>query len=226
MSDATPPTNAVPPLPSELPVLPLRRSVLLPMTVVPLAISRAGSVEAVNRALTGDRMLLVLLQQGDADEVGPTDVLRIGTVAIIRQMSKGPTGLKILMEGVARSSAEFVDAADGALRALLRPLPESSERSIEVDAHVRRLQELFDRALGLSAGLSPELRGLVTSIDDSVAARLCPGEPAGHEGRGQAALARGERPRLQARHRGLGPRPRARAAPAQGQASSHRLSRR
>ncbi|MCA1561037.1 MAG: LON peptidase substrate-binding domain-containing protein, partial [Acidobacteria bacterium] len=51
-----------PALPSELPVIPLRDAVVLPMTVAPLGVSRPISVEAVNRALAGDRMVLLLLQ--------------------------------------------------------------------------------------------------------------------------------------------------------------------
>ena len=44
--------------------------------------------------------------------------------------------------------------------------PESYERTLEVDAYVRRLQELIDRALSVTSGLSQELRGLVAGIDD------------------------------------------------------------
>ncbi|HWK10466.1 MAG TPA: LON peptidase substrate-binding domain-containing protein, partial [Vicinamibacterales bacterium] len=73
-----------PPLPAELPIVPLRGAVVLPMTVAPLGVSRGVSVEAVNRALAGDRMVLLLLQKNDSDEPGVDDVHRVGTVAIIR----------------------------------------------------------------------------------------------------------------------------------------------
>ena len=52
------------------------------------------------------------------------------------------------------------------MQAQITPLPESSERSIEIDAHVRRLQELVDRALSLATGLSPDIKALVSSLDD------------------------------------------------------------
>ena len=50
----------------------------------------------------------------------------------------------------------------------LTPLPEPApaERAVEVDAHVRRLRELVERAFSLATGLSPELRAIVASIDD------------------------------------------------------------
>jgi ATP-dependent Lon protease len=159
-------TTQTPPLPNELPVVPLRGAVVLPMTVAPLGVSRAVSVEAVNKALAGDRMVFLLLQKNDHDEPAPDDLYRVGTVAIVRQMAKGQGGMRVLVEGVARARAEFLQTEKGYLTALIRPLPESSERSLEIDAHVRRLQELVDRALSLATGLSPDIRTLVTSLDD------------------------------------------------------------
>ncbi len=159
-------TSHAPALPSELPVIPLRSAVVLPMTIAPLGISRPVSVEAVNRALAGDRMVLVLLQKGDTEDPSPDDLHRIGTVAIIRQMAKSPGGVRVIVEGTIRARAEFLQVDKGMLLALIKALPERTDRSIEIDAHVRRLQELVDRALSLATGLSPDLKALVNSLDD------------------------------------------------------------
>jgi len=159
-------TQTPPPLPNELPVVPLRGAVVLPLTVAPLGVSRPISVEAVNKALSGDRMVLLLLQKNDNDEPQGDDLHRVGTVAIIRQMAKGQGGMRVLVEGVVRARAEFLQSERGYTSALIKALPESSERSLEIDAHVRRLQELVDRALSLATGLSPDIRTLVSSLDD------------------------------------------------------------
>jgi ATP-dependent Lon protease len=153
-------------LPSELPVVALRGAVVLPLTVAPLGVSRAVSVEAVNRALSGDRMVLLLLQKNDADEPAIDDLYRVGTVAIIRQMAKAQGGMRILVEGLVRGSAEFLQNQNGYLSALIKPLPETPERSLEIDARVRRLQELVEKAMSLATGLSPDIRTLVSSIED------------------------------------------------------------
>jgi ATP-dependent Lon protease len=163
VSTPAPPT---PPLPSELPVVPLRETVVLPMTVAPLGVGRPISIEAINRALAGDRMVLLLLQHGESDEPSPDDLHRVGTVAVIRQMAKAPTGMRVLVEGIARARAEFLQNDRGFVRALLKPLPESAERSIDIDARMRRLQELVDKALSLATGLSPDIKTLVMSLDD------------------------------------------------------------
>jgi ATP-dependent Lon protease len=168
MADAevSAPAPQTPSLPSELPVVPLRETVVLPMTVAPLGVGRSISVEAINRALAGDRMVLLLLQRGEAEEPSADDLHRVGTVAIIRQMAKAPTGMRVLVEGITRARAEFIQNDRGFIRALLKPLPETAERSIDIDARVRRLQELVDRALSLATGLSPDIKTLVMSLDD------------------------------------------------------------
>src|SRR6478736_8175088 len=129
MADAevSTPAPETPSLPSELPVVPLRETVVLPMTVAPLGVGRPISVEAINRALAGDRMVLLLLQKGDADEPGQDDLHRVGTIAIIRQMAKAPTGMRILVEGLTRARAEFLQTERGMVTALIKPLPETVE---------------------------------------------------------------------------------------------------
>jgi ATP-dependent Lon protease len=153
--------------PSELPVVPLRQTIVFPLTLQPLAINRPVSIESVNRALAGDRLLFLALQHSDREEVEADDLRRIGAIAAIRQMAKAPTGgVHVIVEGLTRARAELVTRSELALRATVAPLPEQFERTIEVDAYVRRLQELIDRALSVTSGLSQELRGLVMGIDD------------------------------------------------------------
>ncbi len=168
MADTEVSTSVSPtsPLPSELPVVPLRETVVLPMTVAPLGVGRPVSIEAINRALASDRMVLLLLQRGEKDDPSPDDLHRVGTVAVIRQMAKAPTGMRVLVEGIARARAEFLQTDRGFVRALLKPLPESTEKSIDIDARMRRLQELVDKALSLATGLSPDVKTLVMSLDD------------------------------------------------------------
>jgi ATP-dependent Lon protease len=161
MADPTPP-----PLPTELPVLPLRSTVAFPLTLQPLAVTRGVSIETVNRALGSDRLILLALQDNDSEDPGPDDVRKIGTVAIIRQMAKAGPGINIILEGLARVRLDSVTRTGTSMRAHITPMPEPFERTLEVDAHVRRIQELIDKTLSLASGLSEELRGLVMTIDN------------------------------------------------------------
>jgi ATP-dependent Lon protease len=158
--------DTAPQLPSELPVLPLRRTVALPMTLQPLAVNRPVSIETVNRALGADRLVFLVLQRNEAEDPGPDDLLQVGTVGVIRQMAKVPSGINIIIEGLTRARSTVVTRTGTSMRAQIVPLPETFERTIEVEAHIRRIQELIEKALSLSTGLSEDLRGVVMNIDD------------------------------------------------------------
>ena len=153
--------------PSELPVLALRQTVVFPLTLQPLAINRPMSIETVNHALAGDRLIFLALQTNDKDEPDGGDLHTIGTVAAIRQMAKVQNGgVHVIVEGLMRGKADVITRTGVSLRAMVSAAPEVVEKSLEIDAHVRRLHELIERALSLATGLSQELRGLVAGIDD------------------------------------------------------------
>src|SRR4029434_8189236 len=99
----------------------------------------------------------------------PPDLRPIGTIAAIRQMAKVPTGgIHIIVEGLTRAKSELVTKTGESVRARVVPMPDVVVRSLEADAHVRRLQELIDRGLSLASGLSQELRGLVSGLQDAL----------------------------------------------------------
>ena len=158
--------SSAPAIPSSLPVLPLRGAVAFPMSVLPLAVNRPVSMDAVNRALSGDRLVFLSLQASTVDDPGPADMRTIGTVGVIRQMARAQGGIQVIVEGLQRVKADTISRTEQSMTAGITPLPERSEASVEVDAYVRRLQEQVDRALSLSSGLSQELRGVVAAIDD------------------------------------------------------------
>ncbi len=155
-----------PPLPSRLPVLPLRSTVVFPLTVQPLAVNRAVSVDAVNRALAGDRMLVLVMQVGDSDDPEPSQLRKVGTVAVIRQMAKGAMGLQILVEGVARVRLDDVTRDGNVMDASITAAPEPDATGLEIDAYLRTLRDLVEKAFSLATGLSPDLRSIVSGIDE------------------------------------------------------------
>jgi ATP-dependent Lon protease len=169
MADAPP--DAEPTLPAELPVIPVRSSVVFPMSVHPLVIANPLAIDSVNRALAADRQVALIFQDGESAEAPDAELARIGTAGVIRQMARGQSGLQVLVEGVSRIRVEELVREGPQLRARVSPHPDRDERSVEVDAHVRRLREMVDRAFALSTGLPQELRAILGQIDEPL--RLC-----------------------------------------------------
>ncbi|MBP1636089.1 MAG: lon, partial [Acidobacteria bacterium] len=161
----------LPPLPPRLPVIPLRGTVVFPLTLQPLAVNRPVSVDSVHRALGGDRLVILVQQTGDSDEPGPDAIREIGTVGVIRQMAKGPAAIQIVVEGLVRARVTGAARSGNALDASAEVLPDDDARELEVEAYVQRLRDLSDRALAFATGLPQDLKALVAGIDQPL--RLC-----------------------------------------------------
>jgi ATP-dependent Lon protease len=166
MADSMLNTTPGPTLPRELPVLPLPQTVVFPLTLQPLMVQGPTALAAINRALPADRMVLLLLQDSDSEEPAPSELRRVGTVGIIRQMAKAPLGAQVIVEGLARARADRIERSGPGLVASVTTVPEQVEQSIEIDAYVRSLRELVDRTLSLASGPSQDLRAIVLSIEE------------------------------------------------------------
>src|ERR1043166_7663275 len=95
-------------IPSTLPVLPLKETVVFPQSVSPLAIGQERSVKLVDDVVAGERMLaLVTVRGSDVEEPGWDDLNEVGTAAVVQKMIRVPDGtLRILVQGVGRIALE------------------------------------------------------------------------------------------------------------------------
>ncbi len=165
--------DETPRLPDLLPVLPLKDAVLYPYIIVPLSIGRESSVQAVDAALSENRLLALVAQKDpDIEEPGPDDLYTMGTAAAIMRMLKLPDGrIRILAQGIARIRVEHIAETEPFLQARVDaiaedPVPPASEASLEVQALVRSAKESMDRILSLGRQVSPEVLLLVANLED------------------------------------------------------------
>src|SRR5437764_8456674 len=80
-------------VPSELPVLPLRDTVLFPNSFMPLAVARESSVRLIDEAIAGSKLIGVFTQRDAAlDEPHQDDLYPIGTATHIHKMFRLPDG--------------------------------------------------------------------------------------------------------------------------------------
>ncbi|MDQ2746981.1 MAG: endopeptidase La, partial [Acidobacteriota bacterium] len=158
-------------IPPELPVLPLRDIVIYPFMIVPLFVSRDRSIKAIDEALSKNRMIL-LVSQKDLDKEDPTqaDLYKVGTVAVIMRMLKLPDGrIRILIQGLSRARVESVTTGGEYVKADLVPIPEPTapNTSLEVEALIRNVRALMERAANLGKNISPEVLAIIANLDDA-----------------------------------------------------------
>ena len=99
-------------IPDELPVLPLRDMVVYPYIIAPLSVAREISVQAVDKALAENRMILLTAQRDkNLEEPEEKDLFSMGTVAVIMRMLKLPDGRsRVLVQGVSRARIKSLES--------------------------------------------------------------------------------------------------------------------
>jgi ATP-dependent Lon protease len=156
------------PIPSALPVLPLKEMVAYPDTLTPLAVGRPRSMRLVNDVLSGERMLaLVTSRDPEAEDPGPDVLYDVGVAGIVARMLKVPDGtIRILVQGTERIRLGDYVTEDPYLVARVEPLPDVVSPSPELEALTRNVQGTFIEIIEKIPYLPEELQLAVTNLDD------------------------------------------------------------
>jgi ATP-dependent Lon protease len=156
-------------IPDVLAVLPLKDAVLFPYIILPLSVSRERSIEAVERALASNRLVLVAAQRDAAeDDPGPDGFHPVGTVASVTRMLKLPDGrIRVLVQGLARARILHIGQVEPFAQARVERLPEASPagkpKGLETEALLRSVKEHLERAASLGKAISSEVLAIAAN---------------------------------------------------------------
>jgi ATP-dependent Lon protease len=157
-------------VPSELPVLPLRDTVLFPNSFMPLAVAREASVRLVDEANGGGKLIAVFTQKdASVEEPLQDDLYPVGTVTHIHKLFKLPDGsLRLIVQGLARVRLERIVQTRPYLRAAVAVADDvlRDEDHLEIDALQRNIKSNFQQVVSLSPLLSDDLQALAANITD------------------------------------------------------------
>jgi ATP-dependent Lon protease len=160
--------ETMPAVPAELPLLPLKDTIVYPLTVYPLVIGKERSIKLINDVTTGDRILALSAQRRpDAEVMGLAEIFTVGTMARILQMIKVPDGtLRVLVQGIERISIHQFLQTDPYIRAKVSAQPESFEKTVQIEALMRGVAEVFQKMVSLTPNMPEELSAAALNIDD------------------------------------------------------------
>lgn len=152
-------------IPSSLPILPLRDTVVFPNIVTPLVVARSKSVQLINDIISGSRILgLVSQKKANVEDPMAEDVYNFGTAAVILRMLKFPDGsLRILVQGLSRIKIEKVETYDPYMIAVVKPVKEKFKDSTELEALKRNVSNQFQRIVSLVPQLPDELQVVIVN---------------------------------------------------------------
>lgn len=164
--------DRAPDIPEEINILPLRDSVIYPMLIAPLSVSREAGVQLIDESIVGNnRVIGVIAQRSPQDETpGFDDTYEYGCAVIIRTLVKMPDAVRLIVQGVQRFRIVERIQETPYLRAKIEAIeePDSDDaHSEEIEALRRSIAAMFDQAIRLSPQLPDELRALTQAVSET-----------------------------------------------------------
>ena len=151
----------------ELPILPIKGTVLFPETIIPILVGKEGSLELVKEAYSGDGIIgICALKHQDADPITVPDIYNFGTRAKIVKTVNLPDGnMNVILRGLNRIQVlEFVTNTPY-FKARIIDTSETDLKDAEIHAMEENLKNQAIRAIKLIPTIPDEISVMISSID-------------------------------------------------------------
>jgi ATP-dependent Lon protease len=155
--------------PPELPILPLRNTVLFPGVVIPITVGRDRSIRLIQDVYRGNRTLGVLSQKdSNIEEPNADDLNKVGTIATIIRMLRMPDGsTTAVIQGKKRFEMIEMVKTDPYFTARVKEFselrPEKGDKNF--DALVSSLKDLAINIIKASPHIPTEAGFAIKNID-------------------------------------------------------------
>lgn len=154
-------------IPDNLPILPLKNTVLFPGVVVPITVGRDQSLALVKEAYESTKTIGVVAQKDEAIEnPEEKDLYKMGTVAQILKLIKMPDGSKsIVIQGKSVFSIKEFTQNEPYFRAEVDPVKQDMDiTGVELDASIRSVKETASKIVNLSPNIPSEASIAINNI--------------------------------------------------------------
>ncbi len=155
-------------VPAEIPLLPLRNTVLFPGVVLPITVGRDKSIRAVTDAYKADKLIGVIAQKDSSiEDPEKADLEDVGTVAKIIKLIKMPDGgTTVIIQGKSRFSIESIVSEDPYFRAKINSLiEEEPPKDPDFEAYVANIKEMAAEIIQLSPNIPSEAAIILRNIE-------------------------------------------------------------
>ena len=149
--------------------LPTRDLVIFPGIVTPIYVGRAKSVSTLESAVNSKSKLVLGMQKDPSKEDPelPNDIYKIGVIVNILQIVKMPNNnIKVLIEAEERVMIEDVETTDTEYTATYKTIKCTNGKAKETEAIYRKVIGYFEKFVGLTGKISPELLVNLKGIKD------------------------------------------------------------
>ena len=157
-------------IPEDVPILPIRNTVLFPGVVIPITVGRQKSIKLVKKAYQGDRYIGVIAQKNvQTEDPGKDDIYNVGTIARIIKMLVLPDGnTTIIIQGKSRFEIDSILKEEPYITAKVKLLksdfPKGNKK--EIKAIIQSLKDSASKILKLNPEIPQEAQMALDNIQD------------------------------------------------------------
>src|SRR5512143_1230208 len=132
-------------VPGEIPILPLRGTVLYPDLILPIMVGRKKSVKLIDDAMDSDRIIGIITQRrSEIEDPKETDLYSVGVAALILRMIRELDGSqRVIVQGVSRIKIKEYMQREPYFKARSEVIDEGVVQGVEIDALMMNLKNLF-----------------------------------------------------------------------------------
>jgi ATP-dependent Lon protease len=156
-------------IPQELPILPLRNTVLFPGVVLPITVGRDKSIKAVSDAYRADKLIGVLAQKDSSvEDPAIHELVAVGTIARIIKVIKMPDGgTTVILQGKRRFKVGSMTTDDPYFKARVILLKEEdAPKDQDFEAYVSNIKDLAGQIIQLSPNIPTEASIILKNIEN------------------------------------------------------------
>lgn len=152
---------------NELPIVPLRDTVVFPSSMVPITVGRPKVKLGLDSSWATDRLAVFVAQKNPRIEnPAPNDIYSVGTVGLIRRLWKVDNEYNLAVEGLSRVYLKEFSQIDPYLAVKVEEIPELSQKNDEVEALFRSTLAKIKKYGELGGVLTLESSIHIFSTDD------------------------------------------------------------
>jgi ATP-dependent Lon protease len=156
-------------IPDELPILPLKDTVIYPFAVQPLGVGQERSIRLIDEVMRGNRLVVLVAQKSaDIEQAGQEDIFKIGTVSRIARMIRMPDStIQIIVQGLERVEIGEFTQDKPYLVAHVALKPDIQEEDDETEAIKRNVVSYFQRLVALVQNVPEGVAAAALNLEEA-----------------------------------------------------------
>ena len=154
-------------IPPELCIIPLKDSVVYPLTISPIKIEKPESLQAIDEAMARDKIIGVVAFKENTKQYKPENLYKFGSAVLIHKLLKIPgQGTILIVQGIQKIYIESITQTNPYWRASVKTIHEDESGNREIEALMKNALSRIQKLIALVPYLPEELQMAASQVEE------------------------------------------------------------